>query len=95
MAKDRKNPEGAARKKEARQETKRIEKAKENRQQAKKDKIAKRADKVEAKNQLNIAVKDAGKDGRITSKEVKQIAGNTRFNLDKICLLYTSDAADE
>ena len=84
MAKNRRNPEGAARKKEERQKTKRIENKKIENKKAKKDKVAKRADKIEAKKQLNTAVKEAGKDGRITSKEVKQIAGNTRFNLDKI-----------
>ena len=60
------------------------EDARDNRHQTKADDKASRSKKVKANKSLNQAVKEAGKDGRITSKEVNQIAGNTRFNLDKI-----------
>ena len=60
------------------------EDARDNRHQTKADDKASRSKKVKANKSLNQAVKEAGKDGKITSKEVTQIAGNTRFNLDKI-----------
>ena len=58
--------------------------AKQNRQQDKKDEIASRARKVDARDSLAKEIKSAGKDGKLTSKEITNISSNTRLNLDKI-----------